>query len=74
MTYFADNHIEEIRKELHTLKGSAGTLGIEKLANHVIKLELQLKTADTTNLKPQLDSIQECFIEFKENYKNILQM
>ncbi|MDW3210572.1 MAG: PAS domain S-box protein [Reichenbachiella sp.] len=74
MIHFADDQIEEIRKELHTLKGSAGTLGIEKLANHVIKLELQLKTADTTNLKPQLDTIQECFIEFKENYKNILQM
>ncbi|MEP2024300.1 MAG: PAS domain S-box protein [Reichenbachiella sp.] len=74
MIHFADDQIEEIRKELHTLKGSAGTLGIEKLANYVIKLELQLKTADTTNLKPQLDTIQECFIEFKENYKNILQM
>lgn len=74
MTHFADNEIEEIRKELHTLKGSAGTLGIEKLANYVIKLELQLKTADTTNLKAQLDTIQGCFIEFKENYKNILQM
>lgn len=74
MTHFSENHIEEIRKELHTLKGSAGTLGIEKLANYVTKLELQLKTADTTNLKPQLDTIQECFIEFKENYKNILQM
>ncbi|UXX78596.1 PAS domain S-box protein [Reichenbachiella carrageenanivorans] len=74
MIYFADNQIEEIRKELHTLKGSAGTLGIEKLANHVIKLELQLKLTDTTNLKPQLDRIQECFIEFKENYKNILQI
>lgn len=74
MVYFADNEIEEIRKELHTLKGSAGTLGIEKLANHVIKLELQLKSADTTNLKAQLDTIQESFIEFKENYKNILQI
>lgn len=74
MIHFADNEIEEIRKELHTLKGSAGTLGIEKLANHVIKLELQLKTADRTNLKAQLDTIQESFIEFKENYKNILQI
>ncbi|MEO9966982.1 MAG: PAS domain S-box protein [Reichenbachiella sp.] len=74
MSHFSDNEIEEIRKELHTLKGSAGTLGIEKLANYVIKLELQLKSSDTTNLKAQLDLIQESFIEFKENYKNILQI
>lgn len=74
MVFFADDKIEDIRKELHTLKGSAGTLGIERLANHVTKLELQLKSADTTNLKAQLDTIQESFIEFKENYKDILQI
>ncbi|MGL1885208.1 MAG: PAS domain S-box protein [Reichenbachiella sp.] len=67
------NNIEDIRIELHTLKGSSGTLGIELLEEKVIKLELQLKTSDTSGLKKQLDSILESYIEFQENYKNIIQ-
>jgi PAS domain S-box-containing protein len=70
--FYDSNEVEEIRKELHTLKGSAGTLGIEILEGRVIKLEKQLKTADTTMLKEQLDGILESYKEFQENYKNIL--
>ncbi|WP_119844120.1 PAS domain S-box protein [Reichenbachiella sp. MSK19-1] len=72
-TFYTQNEIEEIRKELHTLKGSAGTLGIEILESKVITLERQLKTGDTKDLKTQLNSILESYFEFKENYKNILQ-
>lgn len=70
--FYGQNEVEGIRKELHTLKGSAGTLGIELLENKVIKLEKQLKSQDTTDLKKQLDGILESYIEFKENYRNIL--
>lgn len=73
MKFYEQNEIEGIRKELHTLKGTAGTLGVEILERKVVALELQLKTADTTNLKNQLDSIMESYIEFQENYKNIIQ-
>jgi signal transduction histidine kinase/DNA-binding NarL/FixJ family response regulator len=73
LKYYRKNEIEEIRKELHTLKGSAGTLGVEILEKKVINLERQLKTADTSNLKPQLDSIFESYHEFQENYKKIIQ-
>jgi PAS domain S-box-containing protein len=74
LAFFDKEDIEGIRKELHTLKGSAGTLGIEKLANQVTALELQLKSADKTKLKPQLTKIEKSFVEFQKNYKNILQM
>ncbi|MCV9386102.1 PAS domain S-box protein [Reichenbachiella ulvae] len=70
--FYEEDKIEDIRKELHTLKGSAGTLGIEILEGKVIHLEKQLKTADTTLLKEQLDGILESYKEFQENYKNIL--
>ncbi|WP_109830271.1 PAS domain S-box protein [Reichenbachiella versicolor] len=73
MNFYEENNLEGIRQELHTLKGSSGTLGIEILENRVKKLELQLKTSDTTDLKPQLDSIFEAYYQFQENYKNIIQ-
>lgn len=68
----ADN-IEEIRKELHTLKGSSGTLGIERLTKHTTNLEAQLKKSNTKQLKKQLLKIQNSFQEFQENYKNIIE-
>ncbi|PIB37460.1 hypothetical protein BFP72_07820 [Reichenbachiella sp. 5M10] len=73
LSNYHQQDIEGIRRELHTLKGSAGTLGIEILESRVIQLETQLKTKDTTQLKEQLDSILESYIEFKENYKKLLQ-
>ncbi|MFY0626631.1 MAG: PAS domain S-box protein [Reichenbachiella sp.] len=73
LKFYKTQEIENIRKELHTLKGSAGTLGIEILEKKVINLERQLKTEDTTNLKSQLNSIIKSYHEFQENYKNIIQ-
>ncbi|UXP31453.1 PAS domain S-box protein [Reichenbachiella agarivorans] len=69
---YDQGEIEEIRKELHTLKGSSGTLGIEILESKVISLEKQLKEQDTTDLKIKLEGILESYMEFQENYKNIL--
>jgi PAS domain S-box-containing protein len=70
--HYDNNDIEEVRKELHTLKGSSGTLGIEKLEGLTISLERQLKNEDLTELKEQLIAIEASFKEFKNNYKNIL--
>jgi len=73
MAFLKANKIDEIRKELHTLKGSAGTLGIERLEKKTIHLEKQLKAEDTTGLAEQLEGIHAAYIEFQENYKKILQ-
>jgi CheY-like chemotaxis protein/HPt (histidine-containing phosphotransfer) domain-containing protein len=70
--HYDNNDIEEVRKELHTLKGSSGTLGVEKLEGLTISLEKQLKNEDLTKLKEQLIAIEASFKEFKNNYKNIL--
>lgn len=64
--FYHESNFEGIRRELHTLKGSAGTVGIEILENRVKTLELQLKTSNTTDLKPQLDSIFEAYLQFQE--------
>ncbi len=73
MKFYKQDEIEGIRKELHTLKGSAGTLGIEIMEKKVKHLERQLKDSNTKDLKSQLDSILESYKEFQENYKNIIQ-
>lgn len=39
----ADDNIEEVKKILHTLKGAAGTIGIEKFATEAKNLESRLK-------------------------------
>ena len=38
-----ENDYQSILRDLHTLKGSAGTIGVEKLAHHVKELEGKLK-------------------------------
>ncbi|MFY0654841.1 MAG: response regulator, partial [Cyclobacteriaceae bacterium] len=65
--------VESLKKELHTLKGSAGTLGIERLEKYAIDLERDLKEKNTINLENRIDEIQRSFHEFQENYKNILE-
>lgn len=72
LKFYEKKQIEDIRIELHTLKGSAGTLGIERLENLTIDLENQLKSNNTKGLKKQLQAIHYSFKEFKENYKIIL--
>lgn len=71
-SHYENNQIDEIRKKLHTLKGSAGTLGIEKIEYLTISLEKQLKNSDISHLKKQLKTIEKSFEEFKQDYKNIM--
>ena len=65
--------IEGLKKELHTLKGSAGTLGIERLEKKSKDLESALKENNFDDLSGRITDIQESFKEFQENYKNILE-
>jgi PAS domain S-box-containing protein len=65
------NH-EELRKELHTLKGNAGTLGIEKLSKSAADMEKSLKENKFDKLQSQLDNLLENLSEFKESYHNFI--
>ncbi len=64
--------IQTILNNLHTLKGTAGTLGVtglERLAKHI---EGNLKAANQTDLDADMNRLFEAFNEFKHNYKKIL--
>ncbi|MEO9475285.1 MAG: PAS domain S-box protein [Cyclobacteriaceae bacterium] len=63
---------EDLRKELHTLKGNAGTLGIEKLSKSAANMEKSLKENKFDRLQSQLDNLLENLSEFKESYHNFI--
>jgi PAS domain S-box-containing protein len=66
------NDFKTIQKHLHTLKGSAGTLGIEKVAQISQEIEAKMKKQDFSNVKKGLSELTNNFAEFKENFTNII--
>ena len=63
---------EIIQKHLHTLKGSAGTLGIERVANIAKVTEGAMKAEDYSNVSNGLRQLNASFVEFRENFSNII--
>jgi PAS domain S-box-containing protein len=61
-----------IQQHLHTLKGSAGTLGLEKIADIAMKIEAEMKNQDYSNVSNGLLQLSNNFAEFKENFTNII--
>lgn len=56
----------------HTIKGSAGTLGIERLSAHAAKMEKELKNNINEYAQEDFATMLVLFDEFKESYKEIL--
>jgi HPt (histidine-containing phosphotransfer) domain-containing protein len=69
-----DGNYENILINLHTLKGNAGTLGIDQVASLTVSIEARLK--QEKRLYPELDaelkSLKRRFEEFKEYYPTFL--
>jgi PAS domain S-box-containing protein len=57
---------------LHTLKGTAGTLGVIKLENLARDIESKIKSGNYTSLENDLIILQKAFVEFRDNYKKLL--
>lgn len=70
--YFGTHEYEAMRQELHTLKGNAGTFGVERLATQAKKIEQKLKVNDLVHLENELELLKSRLHEFKENYTNII--
>ena len=67
-----NNDYATIQRQLHTLKGSSGTLGAEKIAQHAHHLESLIKREDYSALEQKLGELNDKFVEFKQNYINII--
>ncbi|BDD10384.1 hypothetical protein FUAX_28160 [Fulvitalea axinellae] len=63
---------EIILSNLHTLKGNAGTLGIDRVTRWARDIEANLKAGNDTNLKCDLDHLWDAYLEFKKNYLRII--
>lgn len=72
MEAFQQNDYEQVRKHLHTVKGSAGTLGIVQVAELSERMEDQLKAQDTTDLETNLQKLLQHFRDFQANYANLV--
>ncbi len=70
--FLKEKEYELIRGELHTLKGNAGTLGIEKLSNQAASIEKLLKAHKFEDLEKHVDQLIHRFNEFKESSQNML--
>ncbi len=69
-----DGNYENILINLHTLKGNAGTLGVERVANLSREIETKLKVEKKNydGLGDELNELRKKFEEFKHYYPTFL--
>ncbi len=64
--------IGTVKSHLHTLKGSAGTVGAGIVADIAREAEGRLKTNDTSTLAEALPALESAFDNFLKNYEALL--
>ena len=63
---------KKILDNLHTLKGNAGTLGVEKVAHMASRIEANLRNQDRANLEKDLKILGATFLEFESQLTDII--
>lgn len=71
-TAISQSRWEDIQKLLHTIKGTSGTLGIEKLSNKAREIELRLKQNNNEGFEKDFSDLINNFVEFQDNFRGIL--
>jgi PAS domain S-box-containing protein len=67
-----NSEYNKILTNLHTLKGSAGTIGADRIANLSKEAESRLKNNISDQLPADLLNLQAFFEEFQNQYKKVL--
>ena len=70
--FYSKGEMSEIQKILHTLKGSAGTLGVSKVENKVKEIEQNLKQNIYFEVESELKTLGAYAKEFYKSYKDFL--
>lgn len=68
---------QNILGKLHTLKGNAGTLGVQRIATAAKETEAKLKASSESGypeLSDDLNWLHEKYVEFKNNYLSFLNL
>lgn len=63
---------DKIRAELHTMKGNAGTLGVEKLSENAKYIEKKIKQDQYESIEQDINLLNLSFYEFEEKYHQFL--
>jgi HPt (histidine-containing phosphotransfer) domain-containing protein len=63
--------IPTVKSHLHTLKGSAGTIGVARVADIARTAEGKLKVADTSSLSDELQALKVAFEEFITEWRKV---
>lgn len=72
--HISEKQFDDARGILHTLKGNAGTLGIEKLYAATAGFEAALKQKQTQNAEEEFAALMRLFTEFQQHYRSVLQI
>ena len=64
---------DTIKKLLHTIKGTSGTLGVQKMARTAQNLETQLKENQKSNFEKNFSELINNFYEFKDIFKELIE-
>ena len=68
---FKNNDVVTIQKELHTLKGNSGTIGLMRIHEITKDIEVPAKTGNLEGFEKRVDLLMHEFEQFKLKYKNI---
>jgi PAS domain S-box-containing protein len=66
---FLDQDVQVIQRELHTLKGNSGTLGLNLIHEYTKDIEVPSKTGDLTDFENKFEKLKASFAHFKNIYK-----
>ncbi len=69
---FESRDYTTIKNHLHTIKGNAGTLGVEKFSKQAENIEKKLKNEDYETIEQDLNFLNLTFFEFENKYQNII--
>lgn len=72
-SYIANKDWDGLKKVMHTLKGTAGTLGIDKVAQTAKELEAFLKENNNSAFETNFYQLIDNFEEFKHTFRGIIQ-
>lgn len=68
---FHNNDVVTIQKELHTLKGNSGTIGLMRIHEITKEIEVPAKTGDLTGFEERLSILKHEFEQFRLKYSKI---
>ncbi|QJW92376.1 PAS domain S-box protein [Spirosoma taeanense] len=68
---YALGDIPTVKSHLHTLKGSAGTIGVSRMADIARTAEGKLKLNDTSGLSEALQALERSFTEFLQERETV---